>query len=143
MSTSDTKPYHSLSVIPDIDQKIIDGIIAGHTLRQLAHEHACSHVAVLKRAKQHPEYAIALEASLQVRMEDRVEELEKSADNVTVARSRELLSHARWTAERSCPDRWGQAKPGAGAVNVQIVIAKPDDASHNVVIQAVSTTQSE
>ena len=117
---------------------MINGITAGKTLKTLAAEFDCDHTAILRRAQKHPDYQISLQSSLQAKMEQREEELECADQNVTVTRADRLLGHARWLAERSCPDRWGQTKPGAGAVQVNIVIAKPDDAPHNVVVESIS-----
>jgi glycosyltransferase A (GT-A) superfamily protein (DUF2064 family) len=41
-------------------------------------------------------------------MELRERQLEVADESVTVARARDLLSHARWRAEREFPERWGQ-----------------------------------
>ena len=127
------RPYHALSVIPDIDQRIIRSIAAGKSLKKIAAEYGVDNVAVLRRARKHADYADALQASLQTRMEDREEGLEAAADNVSVTRADRLLGHARWLAERSCPDRWGAKQLGGGNVAVQIVIHKPDAAPQVIV----------
>lgn len=54
-----------------------------------------------------PEYIAAREQGLENRLATRERELE-AADPADVPRARELLSHARWRAEREAPHRWGQ-----------------------------------
>jgi hypothetical protein len=66
-----------------------------------------SHASISMRLKDDPEYQEARIDSLAQRMDDREAELELADDNVTIARARELLSHARWRAEREAPQVWG------------------------------------
>lgn len=54
-----------------------------------------------------PDYILARESGLEARLEARERELE-CAEPEYVPRARELLSHARWRAEREAPHRWGQ-----------------------------------
>ena len=66
-----------------------------------------------------PEYQIARERGLEFKLEMREVELERSEPE-SVPRARELLSHARWRAEREAPHRWG-AKGVAVTVQVTSV----------------------
>jgi len=59
-------------------------------------------------------------------MEIRERELEAAADSVAVARARELLSHARWRAEREHPTRWGQRQQVEGGTQIVVNIATPE-----------------
>ena len=52
------------------------------------------------------EYHAARMLGLEAKLAGRESELEES-DAKDVPRARELLSHARWRAERECPERWG------------------------------------
>lgn len=54
-----------------------------------------------------PEYQAAREAGLEARMDLRERELETCQSLPDVSRAKELLSHARWRAEREAPRRWG------------------------------------
>lgn len=132
------RPYHALSVIPDIDQRILDGIAAGRSLLSIADQYGVHDTAILRRAQKHPEYREMREIGSELRMDAREQDLESAADNVSVTRSDRLLGHARWLAERSCPERWGAKPTGGGQVNVQIVINKPESAGESVVISAAS-----
>ena len=77
-----------------------------------------------------PEYQQAREWGLASRLDQREEELEQS-EPAYVPRARELLSHARWRAERECPARWG-AKQDQQSSGVTIVINTSD--SNGVII---------
>lgn len=101
------RPYHALTVIPDIDRLILDAIGRGMPLQRIADTYGVTDVAILNRARKHPEYKEKLAVGVELRMDKREAELEKAADNVSVTRADRLLGHARWIAERSCPDAWG------------------------------------
>ena len=64
--------------------------------------------AVSKYLSHDPDYIAARLSGTKVRLEKWERELEAADDNVKVARARELLSHARWRAEREFPEHWGQ-----------------------------------
>ena len=122
----DETPYHALSVIPDIDQKLLDGIGAGRSLLSLADQYNVSDVAVLHRLQKHPAYKQHQEIGIELRMDLREKELESANTNVSVTRADRLLGHARWLAERTAPARYGQVSKltgadGSGPVQVQIV----------------------
>jgi transposase-like protein len=126
MDAQPDRPYHALSTIPDIDQRILDGIAAGRSLRSIADQYGVHDTAVLRRAQKHEQYREMREIGSELRMDEREFELECARDNVSVTRADRLLGHARWLAERSCPDRWG-AKPSGGNVNVQVILRSPSD----------------
>lgn len=115
------KPYHALSVIPDIDKKILEGIAAGRSLKAIADEYGVTDAAILHRAtRNYPEaYRAAADVGYQLRMDKRESELESADNNVSVTRADRLLGHARWLAERSCPDRWGAKQ----TVQAQVIVA--------------------
>lgn len=102
------RPYHALSVIPGIDDQIIERISAGKSLKAIADEYGVSSTAVLKRAEAHPEYRPALRTSLRLLLQRRETDLESADSNVTVTRADRLLGHARWLAERCDPESFGQ-----------------------------------
>lgn len=97
----DTAPYHKLSVIPDIDRKILDAVAKGWSLQRIADEYSVSDVAILRRAQKHDEYIAAIEVGSELRMDRREKELEEARDNVSVTRADRLLGHARWVAEKT------------------------------------------
>ncbi len=88
--------------------EVIERIKAGQKLTDIAHSLGYKdHSAIVHRLKDDPEYPIAREIGVEARMEARESEMESATESVTVARARELLSHARWRAEREFPHRWG------------------------------------
>jgi hypothetical protein len=88
---------------------VLERIRAGHRLIDIAADLGLSsHAAIVNVLGNDPEYVEARKVAVETRIEKREGELEVADDNVTVARARELLSHARWRAEREFPDRWGQ-----------------------------------
>lgn len=125
--TSDN-PYHKLAVIPDIDRKILDGIASGKSLKALAIEYDVSDTAVLNRAHKHPEYREKLALGIELRMDTREMELEGAFDNVGVSRARELLSHARWVAERTVPERYAPKNQlhVTGSITLDMVLAQSE-----------------
>lgn len=118
MDGDENRPYHALRAIPDIDRRILQGIAAGKSLAAIAREYGVRDTAILRRAQKYPEYREALQIGVELRMDQREAELEAAQDNVSVTRADRLLGHARWIAERACPERFG----GKGT-NVQINIS--------------------
>jgi len=114
-----------LTKIPNIEEKLLDGIAEGRSLKSLADEHQVSDVAVLHRLIDHPDYRRRQAVGLELRMDRREEGLEQADTNVSVTRADRLLGHARWLAERCAPDRFGQKTMLTGAdggpIQVQIV----------------------
>ena len=139
------KPYHALKVIPNIDQELLKGVQEGRSMLSLAKEYGVSDNAIWKRVKQHPEYKTALETGIELRMDLREEQLEGAATNVDVTRADRLLGHARWLAERTAPQRFGQINKLAGAdggpIQVQIV-RFGDTIEGEVVDQPIADAQS-
>lgn len=87
---------------------ILQRIERGDRLVDIAKDYGLSDASsVQKRLADDPEYLLAKERGLESRMDKREDELEQAQDSIQVARARELLSHARWRAERECPKRWG------------------------------------
>lgn len=99
--------------------QIISGLLSGKRLSDLAQELGISHQAISKQLKDDEDYIAAMDASLDVRMDQREDELEQASDQVAVARARELLSHARFRAERLAPQRWGK-QPDAPTVSLNL-----------------------
>lgn len=119
MTEQVAKPKRSLKGIPRpnrekptaITQKqvLLDRIAKGHYLTDIAKDLGlATHSAISNYLSHDPEYVAARLAGTKVRLEQRERELQDAPDSVTVARARELLSHARWRAEREFPEHWGQ-----------------------------------
>jgi hypothetical protein len=89
--------------------EILERLANGHRLIDIAADLGLkTHSAIVNVLADDPEYRAAREVGALVRIETRETEMESADDSVTVARARELLSHARWRAEREFPARWGQ-----------------------------------
>lgn len=65
-----------------------------------------AHSSLLYHLSNDPDYQAARLVGAEARLEQREAELEQAKTNITVARSRELLSHARWRCEREFPQKW-------------------------------------
>jgi hypothetical protein len=101
------RPYHALSVIPDIDNTILRELAKGKSLKAIADEHGVSDVAILRRIEDNPDYKPFRRIGLRLRMDMREQELESAQDNVSVTRADRLLGHARWLAERLDSETYG------------------------------------
>ena len=78
---------------------VLERIRAGDRLTDIAHSLGLrDHSAISHRLRDDPDYQLARQTGVEARMEHRERELEVAPDSVTVARARELLSHARWRA---------------------------------------------
>lgn len=118
------RPYHSLSVIPDIDQHILAGIAAGKSLAKIAREYDVDDMAILRRVQKHPDWKDIQRIGLELRAGQREEQLESAPDNVGVTRADRLLAHTRWLLERCVPEVYGQKAHVTGDFNVQVTIAR-------------------
>ena len=89
--------------------EIIQRVAAGEYLASIAKDLgvAGKGQAISNVLASDPEYQAARETGLEAKLARREADLEV-ADPATVPRARELLSHARWRAEREAPHRWGQ-----------------------------------
>ncbi len=88
---------------------IIEQVRQGKYLSQIGTEIGLSAKAksISNQLANDPDYIAAREDGLEARLNKREVELE-SCSPPDVPRARELLSHARWRAERECPARWGR-----------------------------------
>jgi hypothetical protein len=76
-----------------------------------------------------PEYQAARALGLEAKLARREQEME-TVDHDNVPRARELLSHARWRAERECPERWGQRS--------QVAVTAPQTSEYEVLARIKS-----
>lgn len=97
------------SVVLANRDSVIERIGKGERLIDIANSLGLkSPAAIYNALGQTPEYLAARQMALDVRMEIRESQLESAEDSVSVNRAKELLSHARWRAEREHPSKWGQ-----------------------------------
>ena len=89
-------------------ESIIERVARGDRLADIARDIglAGKGQAISNALAQDHEYQAAREWGLASRLDQREEEMETCSPQ-DVPRARELLSHARWRAERECPKRWG------------------------------------
>lgn len=97
-----------LSIPMQHSEYILDEVAKGTKLATIAQSIglAGKGQAISNALASDPEYQAARESGLAERMDQREVELE-SSEPAYVPRARELLSHARWRAEREAPHRWG------------------------------------
>jgi len=114
--------------------EIIDRVAQGERLVDIAASFGVTYAALSLVLSKDPEYISARHSGLEAKLEQRETELENAPDGLTIARARELLSHARWRAERLNSAVYGQAKQavqvnaGDGQVQVNIVSWSDDSA---------------
>ena len=81
--------------------EIIQRLSNGERLTDIArHFGYASHSGIATSLAGDPDYAQAVKHSAWAKLEAREQELEQSTEQVDITRSRELLNHARWWAER-------------------------------------------
>lgn len=117
----------ALALQPGIREYIIDCVARGTKLQEVAHSLglAGKGQAIANALADDPEYRAAREDGLEARMEQRERELE-IAESQDVPRARELLSHARWRAEREAPKRWGAKQQVTMDSSITVVLAASD-----------------
>lgn len=123
---AESRPYHALTVVPDIEEKILAELAKGHSLKMIAAQFGVSDVAVLHRVQSHPDYKRTARIGLKLRMDKREEELEAAADNVSVTRSNHLLTHARWLNERLNQEEYGPKQTLLGDKENPLLALDPD-----------------
>lgn len=89
---------------------IIDRVAQGERLVDIAASYGVTYAAISLVLSKDPEYQDARQRGLDAKLEQRETELETAQDGLTIARARELLSHARWRAERLNPATYGQQR---------------------------------
>ena len=79
-----------------------------------------SHAAISKRLLKDPEWIEAHMSRALARIEHwqkDVEAINAGSSQVELGRAKEMLSHARWRAEREFPSQWGGAKININVTN--------------------------
>lgn len=105
--------------------EIIQRVAQGERLVDIGATYGVTYAALSLVLSKDPEYINARQAGLDAKLEQRESEMETAQDGLTVARARELLSHARWRAERLNPATYAQQKQalqvntdGAATINI-------------------------
>lgn len=93
----------------DNREQIIQRIAAGERVTDIAKSLGyLSHSTISKTLSGDPDYQQAVIHSAWAKLETREEQLEQAEEQVDVTRARELLSHARWMAERLNREQFAQ-----------------------------------
>ena len=105
---------------------IIQRVAQGDRLVDIGAHYGVTYAALSLVLSKDPEYQAARQNGLDAKLEQRESELEIAPDGLTVARARELLSHARWRAERLNPSVYAPVKQAVqvntdGAATINIV----------------------
>ena len=114
-------------------EEILNRVAAGEYLASISQSLnlAGKGQAISNALANDPEYQVAREFGLEAKLAEREKIVEDCADPRDVPRARELLSHARWRAEREAPHRWGQKSELKvdATISVQLVrfVAEPPE----------------
>jgi hypothetical protein len=113
-------------------EAILSRMVAGERLTTIAQSLGVTPSAISRQLSPDPEYQAALKCGVLKLLEQREKELETAPDTATYARARELLSHARWMAERLDPQTWSQVRQAMqinadGPVSVRVVSYRDDE----------------
>ncbi len=113
---------------------ILRRIEDGERLGTIAASLGVTASAISRQLTGDADYRLALQCGVAALLEQQEEELERSFDGATYARAKELLSHARWLAERLDPQTWGLQRQAVsvhanGPATIKIISWAEHDAS--------------
>jgi len=98
--------------------EILKRVAAGDKISDIGKSYKVSQQAISKQLLSDPEWIDARMSGALSRIEHwekEIEAINEGTSQVMLGRAREMLSHARWRAEREFPSQWGGNK-----VNIQI-----------------------
>lgn len=101
-------------------EEILERISKGEKIADIAKDFGISQPAISKALLDDPEWIEARKAGALSRIErweKEIEEIGADSNSVMLGRAREMLSHARWRAEREFPQTWGQQKQTINIIN--------------------------
>ena len=94
-------------------EEILQRVAKGDKIADIGKTHGVSHAAISKQLLKDSEWIEARMSGALARIEQREKEIEKinaGSSQVELGRAKEMLSHARWRAEREFPTQWGGTK---------------------------------
>jgi len=100
--------------------EILKRVAAGDKISDSGKAYNVSQAAISKQLLKDPEWIEALMSGALSRIEHwekEVEAINAGSSQVELGRAKELLSHARWRAEREFPSQWGGAKVNINVTN--------------------------
>ncbi len=98
--------------------EILKRVAAGDKIADIGKSYGVTQQAISKQLLSDPEWIDARMSGALARIEHwekEIEAINEGTSQVMLGRAREMLSHARWRAEREFPSQWGGNK-----VNIQI-----------------------
>jgi len=101
-------------------EEILKRVAAGDKISDIGKAYNVSHAAISKQLSSDPEYIDARMSGALARIEyweQKIEAIKEGTSMVMLGRAKEMLSHARWRAEREFPSQWGGAKVNINVTN--------------------------
>jgi len=99
--------------------EILKRVANGDKIADIGKTYKVSHAAISKQLSNDPEWIEARKVGALSRIEfweKEVEAINAGSSQVELGRAKEMLSHARWRAEREFPNQWSGAR-----VNINVV----------------------
>ena len=90
--------------------EILKRVAKGNKIADIGKTYGVSHAAISKQLLKDPEWIEAHMSGALARIEHwekEVEAINAGSSQVELGRAKEMLSHARWRAEREFPTQWG------------------------------------
>jgi len=100
--------------------EILKRVAKGDKIADIGKTYGVSHAAISKQLLKDPEWIDARMSGALARIEHwekEIEAIKEGTSMVMLGRAREMLSHARWRAEREFPSQWGGAKVNINVTN--------------------------
>jgi len=105
--------------VPHKDE-ILKRVAKGDKIADIGKTYGVSHAAISKQLLKDPEWIDARMSGALARIEyweQEIEAIKEGTSMVMLGRAKEMLSHARWRAEREFPSQWGGAKVNINVTN--------------------------
>lgn len=115
-------PNVSIPIAIQRKDEICARLAAGELVREIAADLGVHRMTISHVLADDPDYKLAVTEALDARLDDADAAIRDANDQLSLARAREYASMARWRAERLNPSRWGQVRPQAAPVAVQVNI---------------------
>jgi len=93
--------------------EILKRVAKGDKIDDIGKTYGVTHSAISKQLLKDPDWIDARMSGALARIEHcekEIEAINEGTSQVMLGRAREMLSHARWRAEREFPSQWGGAK---------------------------------
>jgi len=101
-------------------EEILKRVANGDKIADIGKTYKVSHAAISKQLSNDPEWIEARKVGALSRIEfweKEVEAINAGSSQVELGRAKEMLSHARWRAEREFPGQWGGSRISINVTN--------------------------